>query len=78
MKIKIIGSNSSNGMKLHKKVTRASKVCRDNVVIELVDDTDSIRDYKIKNIPGLIINERKVSEGYVPSVREIESLLIKA
>lgn len=75
MEIKIIGSNSSNGLKLRKIVTRASNAYSGRVIIELLDDMKEMKKYKIKNVPGLVINGKVVSEGYVPSVREIEHLL---
>lgn len=75
MEIKIIGSNSSNGIKLRKVVTRASQTYRGNVTIELLDDMKEMKKHKIKNVPGLVINGKVVSEGYVPSVREIEHLM---
>ena len=78
MEIKIIGSNSSNGLKLRKMVTRASNAYSGRVVIELLDDMKEMKKYKIKNVPGLVINDKVVSEGYVPSVREIEHLLESA
>lgn len=78
MEIKIIGSNSSNGLKLRKMVTRASNAYGGRVVIELLDDMKEMKKYKIKNVPGLVINGKVVSEGYVPSVREIEHLLESA
>jgi len=75
LNIKIIGSNNKNGIKLRKMVMRASKDYDGNVTIELLDDMSSKRDYKVKNLPGLVINNKTVSEGRVPSVREIYNLM---
>jgi len=76
--IKIIGSNSSNGIRLRKVVTRASEAYRGSVTIELLDDMKEMKKHKIKNVPGLVINGKVVSEGYVPSVREIEHIMQQA
>lgn len=74
--IKIIGVNCSNGMKLSKMVSRAiEEVDIDNIKVEEVDDK-SQKKYGISNVPGLIINGKKISEGKVLTVREIKKLLI--
>ena len=56
MNIKIIGYNCSNGMKLKKNISKIDEY---------------LNKYNIKNIPGLIINEKKVCEGKVLNDREI-------
>ena len=78
MEIKIIGGNSSNGIRLRKTVTRAIQFYRGPVTVELLDNMNDLKKHKIKNVPGLVINGKVVSEGYVPSVREIEHLLENA
>lgn len=75
MNIKIIGSNNKNGIKLRKMVMKASKEIGGSTTIELLDDTLSKRDYKVKNLPGLVINDKTVCEGRVPSIREIKNLM---
>lgn len=71
MNIKIIGSNCSNGIKLKKLLLKVVNNYDGDVEIELKDDQESMRKYNIKNIPGLVINGKKFSEGKVPSDREI-------
>lgn len=71
MKIKIIGSNCSNGIKLRKALLKAVNNYDEAVEIELKDDQESMKKYNIKNIPALIINNQKCVEGKVPSDREI-------
>lgn len=73
MNIKIIGSNCSNGIKLKKMVNKVSEEF--NVKMELIDDSSSIKKYNVKNIPALIINDIKVSEGKVLTDREITRFL---
>ena len=67
MKIKIIGSNCSNGIKLRKALLKAVNNYDEAVEIELKDDQESMKKYNIKNIPALIINNNKCVEGKVPS-----------
>lgn len=71
MNIKIVGSNCSNGIKLKKLLLKIANNYDGDVEIELKDDQESMRKYNIKNIPGLVINGKKFSEGKVPNVREI-------
>lgn len=71
MKIKIIGSNCSNGIKLRKVLLKAVNNYDEAIEIELKDDQESMKKYNIKNIPALIINNNKCVEGKVPSDREI-------
>lgn len=68
MNIKIIGYNCSNGIKLKKNV---SKINECDIDLELLEGDEYLNKYNIKNIPGLIINEKKVSEGKVLNDREI-------
>lgn len=71
MKIKIIGSNCSNGIKLRKALLKAVNNYDEAIEIELKYDQESMKKYNIKNIPALIINNQKCVEGKVPSDREI-------
>ena len=77
MVIKIIGSNCSNGIKLKKMVTKFANEY-DDVNIKILDDERDIKNYQIKNIPGLIINDQLVSQGRVLTVREITRLISQA
>lgn len=71
MNIKIVGSESSNRIKLLKNLNKAIDSIRLNVEAQILDDDKSIRDYKISNTPALIINDKIVSQGKVLSEREI-------
>ena len=73
MNIKIIGYNCSNGMKLKINIDKISKEHKIN--LELLDGDAYLNKYNIKNIPGLIINDKKVSEGKVLNDREIVRMI---
>lgn len=75
MVIKIIGSNCSNGIKLKKMVERFKSDYDYDVNIKILDNMEEIKNYKVKNIPGLIIEDQLVSEGKVLTVREISRLV---
>ena len=75
MEIKIIGSNCKNGMQLYKMATRAIENSRNEVKIQKLDDKTSINKYGVKNIPGLVINEKLISQGKVLTDREIGKMI---
>ena len=68
MNIKIVGYNCSNGIKLKKNI---SKINECEIDLELLEGDEYLNKYDIKNVPGLIINEKKVCEGKVLNDREI-------
>ena len=68
MDIKIIGYNCSNGIKLKKNI---SKINEYKINLELLEGDEYLNKYDIKNIPALIINDKKVCEGKVLNDREI-------
>lgn len=47
----------------------------DNINVEEVNSSNQ-KKYGIANIPGLVINGKKISEGKVLTVREIKKLLL--
>lgn len=75
MEIKIIGSNCSNGMKLFKMASRAADNAEEEVNLKKLDDKESIKKYGVRDVPGLVINEKLVSQGKVLTEREILKLL---
>ena len=68
MNIKIVGYNCSNGIKLKKNISKINEL---DIDLELLEGDEYLNKYNIKNVPGLIINEKKVSEGKVLNDREI-------
>ena len=74
MKIKIIGSNSSNRMKLQKNVMKVIESLEKNIDVEILDSEKEISKYGVTNTPGLVINEKLVSQGKVINEKEIKHL----
>ena len=72
MDIKIIGYNCSNGIKLKKNI---SKINEYKINLELLEGAEYLNKYDIKNLPALIINEKKVCEGKVLNDREIVRMI---
>ena len=68
MNIKIVGYNCSNGIKLKKNISKINEL---DINLELLEGDEYLNKYNVRNVPGLIINEKKVSEGKVLNDREI-------
>ena len=75
MEIKIIGSNCKNGMQLYKMASREIEDNKTDVKLEKSDDIKDIKKYGVNNIPGLVINDKLVSQGKVLTQKEISKLL---
>jgi hypothetical protein len=76
IQIKIIGSNSSNGMKIMKNLNKVTRELNLNFNIEIIN-SDQMKKYHINKIPALIIEGETLSEGCVPSEREIKNYIKK-
>lgn len=72
MKIKVIGTNTKNRIKLLKNLNRALKETETEVQIELVEDKEEIKTYNNLVTPALSINGNIVSNGKVLDEREIK------
>jgi len=75
MEIKILGTGCPNCKTLEKRVL---KVVEDNNIeaeIIKVEDIVDIMEYNIMSTPGLVVNEKVVSKGRVPSEKEIKQFI---
>lgn len=75
MKIKIIGGNSSNRMKLQKNVMKVVESLEKNIDVEILDSEKEISKYSVTNTPGLVINEKLVSQGKLINEKEIKNFI---
>ena len=64
MEIKVIGTNSSNRIKLIKNIKKATD---NNIDIKLVEKDNR---YNITNTPALVINDKIISQGKALNERE--------
>ena len=69
MEIKIIGTNSSNRLKLIKNIKKATD---NRINIQLLEKDNK---YNITNTPALIINDKLISQGKVLNEREIKKFI---
>ena len=77
MEIKILGTGCPNCITLEKLVRNA--VAELDVAADIVKVTDimKIMTFGILHTPGLVINDKVVFSGRVPSMNEIRDILIK-
>ena len=69
MEIKVIGTNSSNRIKLIKNIKKATD---NNIDIKLVEKDNR---YNITNTPALVMNDKIISQGKVLNEREIKKFI---
>lgn len=77
MEIKILGTGCSNCKTLEKGVGIAVEELGIQANIEKIEDIQKIMGYGIMRTPGLVINDKVVLSGRVPSVKELKELIDK-
>lgn len=78
MNIKILGTGCARCHQLEKTTREVVKELSIDVTVEEVNDMRQIMTYNILTTPGLVINERVVSSGKVPSKAEVNQLIINS
>jgi small redox-active disulfide protein 2 len=76
--IKVLGSGCNNCIRLAGLTQQAVNNLGLEVRVEKVTDHSEIMKYKLLATPGLVINEKVVSAGRVPSEAEITTFLTTA
>ncbi|MCX6230503.1 MAG: thioredoxin family protein [Bacteroidetes bacterium] len=77
MEIKILGTGCANCKTLEKSVNIAIAEMKIDAKIEKVEDIQKIMGYGIMRTPGLVIDEKVVLSGKVPSVIELKEIITK-
>ncbi len=77
MEIKILGTGCSNCKTLEKTVNIAVDELKIQANVEKVEDIQKIMGYGIMRTPGLVINDKVVLSGKVPSVKEMKEIIEK-
>ena len=78
LQIKILGTGCPNCNKLEQETKKAVTNLAIEAEFEKITDYMKIMDYDILSTPGLVINEKVVSSGKIPSQGEITSFLTSA
>ncbi len=76
--IKVLGSGCQNCQTLAAVTKHAVEYLAIDATVEKVTDREEIAKYKILATPGLVINEKVVSAGRIPSEAEITTMLTSA
>lgn len=78
MNIKILGSGCARCHQLEKTAREVVRELSIDATIEEVKDINRIVDYAVLTTPGLVINEKLVSTGRVPTKAEVTQLITNA
>ncbi|NTW34283.1 MAG: thioredoxin family protein [Bacteroidetes bacterium] len=75
MEIKVLGTGCANCKTLEKSVFNALAEMNFDANVEKVEDITKIMAYGVMRTPALVINEKVVLSGRVPSVKEIKEII---
>lgn len=73
--VKILGSGCANCKKLEAVAREAATSAHVEAEFLKVTDMQQIMAYDLLSTPGLVVNEKLVSSGRVPSVAEVQKWL---
>jgi len=73
--IKVLGSGCSNCKRLEATARKVVETLAIDAEIEKVTDYNEIMKWPILSTPGLVINDKLVSAGRIPSEKEITDWL---
>ena len=76
--IKVLGSGCPNCKRLEQETRKVVNNLALEATVIKVTDYREIMEYDILSTPGLVINEKVVSTGKIPSQSEITSFLTSA
>lgn len=75
MTIKVLGPGCMNCRTLERRTLDALALMNATATVEKVTDLDGISSYGVMRTPGLVIDEKLVWQGGVPSVEKIKELI---
>ena len=78
LSVKVLGSGCANCKKLEESARAAVAGLGVEAQVEIVTDMADIMGYNVLSTPGLVINEKLVSSGRMPSEAEITTWLTDA
>jgi small redox-active disulfide protein 2 len=77
MNIKILGTGCPKCKTLEKVTRDAVAETGIEATVEKVEDIIKIMEYRVLHTPVLVINEKVVLSGQVPTVKQVKELLFK-
>ena len=78
MDIKVLGPGCAKCQSLEKTVREVVASLKLDIKVEEIKDMKKIMQYPILMTPGLVINDKVVMSGKVPSKAEVERLIMSA
>jgi small redox-active disulfide protein 2 len=78
MEIKVLGPGCANCKRLYQEAEKALAQVGQPATITKVEAMDDIMAYGILRTPGLVIDEKVVASGRVPSATEIATMITTA
>jgi small redox-active disulfide protein 2 len=75
MEIKVLGTGCPRCRALEKAVWDALAMLGRSANVSRVEDITQIMEYGIMRTPGLVVNEKVVMSGRVPSLNELKQIL---
>jgi len=78
MNIKVLGPGCAKCVQLEKLVKEVVKEMGLDTPVEKVGDMKKIMEYPILMTPGLVINDKLVISGKVPSKAEVTQFIVNA
>jgi small redox-active disulfide protein 2 len=76
--VKVLGSGCANCKRLEQIANKVIQTLAIEAEVVKVTDYQEITDYGILSTPGLVVNEKVVSSGRIPSEAEVTSWLADA
>lgn len=77
MNIKVLGPGCMNCKTLERRTREALEQLHMDADVEKVEDFQRIASYALMHTPGLVIDEKVVVSGSVPTVEKIKELLLR-
>lgn len=75
LNIKILGPGCANCRKLEAVAREAANAANVQAEFDKVSDMKQIMRYDLMSTPGLVINDKLVSSGRIPTVAEVQKWL---
>lgn len=77
MNIKVLGSGCTKCKALEKVIHEAVAEMGISAEVEKVEDIQKIMGYRVMRTPALVINEKVVLSGRLPSLSEVKEIISK-
>ncbi|MFO8055455.1 MAG: thioredoxin family protein [Bacteroidales bacterium] len=75
MEIKVLGPGCAKCKTTEKAVQEAVNESGKDITITKVDDVMKIMEYGVMRTPAIVVNEKVVSSGKVPSKKELDKII---